>query len=232
MIVKPKKVFFFFFLGSLHVVVHYQFYRLTIHDLRVISYYILSITRVSHPTGMMLSFMDCLIDDHVIEGLVANITKQAQINYSHQSTLNGSLTLGLSSNECTYTYRGVQALANLITLNSVPLVDLHIECRDFSSLKTLIEAFSSTTAVNVRKLQVARSGLSSRHVYHLMLLLTQARHLQEFDVSVNYRLHGALPLLLSAARNLKKIKSTNVLMPRWSCKGRVHTEFKQNSGSR
>ena len=52
------------------------------------------------------------------------------------------------------THRGVKALANLITLDCVPLVELRIECRDFSSLKTLIEALSSTSAVNFRRLKI------------------------------------------------------------------------------
>ena len=119
--------------------------------------------------------------------------------------MNGSLTFELFRHECTSTYRGVKALASLITLNSVPLVELRIRCRDFSSLKTLIEALSSTTAVNFCGLRLWSSDLTSRHVYHLILLLTQARHLQDFDISDNPGLHEALPLLLSAARNLKGI---------------------------
>ena len=203
-IVKPQEILF---LGSLRVVVEYQLCRLTIHDLSVILCYILSITRISHPINTMLSFVDCFIDDHGIQTLIANITKQAQTFYSHQSTSNGSLILGLSSYECTSTCRGVKALANLITLNSVPLVELRIQCRDFSSLKTLIKAFSSTTAVNFHRLQVSGSNLTSRHRYHLILLLTQAGHLQDFDVSGNPGLHE---LLLSSARNLKMIKFSSI----------------------
>ena len=124
MIVKPKEIKF---LGYLCVVVHYELYRLTIHDLSVISYYILhvSITRISHLTGTVLSFW-LLIDDHGTENLSAIITKQAQINYSHQSTLNGSLTLGPSSYEYLSLCRGVKAIAKLLTMNSVLLVELCI----------------------------------------------------------------------------------------------------------
>ena len=128
-----------------------------------------------------------------------------------QSSLIETFTLAISSSyERTYTHRGVKALANLITLNNVPLDELCIECRDFSSLKTLIEAFSSPTVVNCHRLQVAHSGLTSRHVYHLILLLTQARYLQDFDVGGNPGLHGAVPLLLSAARNLRIINFSNI----------------------
>ena len=193
---------------SLYVIVDYQLYRPTIHDLNVISYYILSIARVSHPTGTLLSFSDCFVDDHGIETIVANITKQAQ---SQQSTLNGHLTLTIgSANGCTYTHRGVRALASLITLNSVPLVELRIQCGNFSSLKVLIEAFSSPTAVNYRGLNLSNSGLTSRHAYHLILLLTQARYLWNFDISMNPGLQGALPLLLSAARNLNLLSFSDI----------------------
>ena len=167
------------------------------------SHYILSITRISHPTCTKLSFLNCFIDDHGIEALVANITKQSQNYHHHLSTSKGSFEFFILSYERTYTHRGVEALANLITLNSVPLVDLHIQCRDFLSLKILIQAFSSPTAVNCRKLQVANSDLTSRHVYHLILLLTQARYLQNFNVSGNHGLHDSLPLLLSAAKKIE-----------------------------
>ena len=70
-------------------------------------------------------------------------------------------------------------------------------------MKTLIEAFSSSTAVNCRVLRVPYSGLTSRHVHHLILLLTQARYLLKIDIGGNPGIHEAVPLLLSASRNLK-----------------------------
>ena len=104
-------------------------------------------------------------------------------------------------------------MANLITTsNSVPLFEIWGHCREFSSLKMLIEAFSSPTAVNTLRLQVSGSGLTSRHVYHLILLLTQARdmYLQHLNVSVNPELHGVIPILLSAARNLSCISFSQI----------------------
>ena len=152
--------------------------------------------------------MNCFIDDYGIEALVANITKQAQTYHGLQSSSNGALTLALVRNE--YTHRGVKALTNLITLNNVPLVYLWVQCGDFSSLKTLIEAFSSPTAVNCRRLRVMDSDLTSRHVYHLILLITQAKYLQQFDSSGNPGLHEVVPLILSAARNLKYIVFSHI----------------------
>ena len=66
------------------------------------------------------------------------------------------------------------------------------------------------TAVNCCGLVVPISDLTSRHVYHLILLITQARYLQKFDVRENPALHGAVPLLLSAARNLKAIDFSEI----------------------
>ena len=109
-----------------------------------------------------------------------------------------------------YTHRGVKALASLITLNTVPLNGLQMQCVDFSSLKILIEAFSSPTAVNCRELKLSTCRLTSRHVYHLILLLTQAKYLQHFGVNENPGLHEAAPLLLSVARNLKLISFAHV----------------------
>ena len=74
---------------SVSIGIFFLYYRLTIHD---ISYYLLSITRISHSTDTMLSLSNCFIDDYGIETLVANITKQAQRYHSHHSTLIG-LTL-------------------------------------------------------------------------------------------------------------------------------------------
>ena len=127
--------------------------------------------------------------------------------------MNGSLALSVfhtSFNECAYTHRGVKTLANLITMNNVPLVELWIQCGDFSSLKTLIETFSSPAAVNCRVLSVPSSRLTSRHVYHLILLFTQARYLLKIDISGNPGLHEALPLLLSAARNVEYIDFSDI----------------------
>ena len=90
-------------------------------------------------------------------------------------------------------------------MNSVLLDGLWMHCRGFSSLKTLIEAFSSPTAVDCHEFVVPYSGLTSGHVYHLILFITQARFLRTIDISGNLELHEALPLLFSAARNVKTI---------------------------
>ena len=111
-----------------------------------------------------------------------------------------------------YTHRGVRALASLITLKNVPLIKLHIRCADnFLSLKALIENFSSPTAGDCCALELLNSGLTSRHAYHLILLLTQARKLQKLDLSYNPGLLGTIPLLLSAARKLKWLSLTDMI---------------------
>ena len=75
-LVKPKKSN-----KSKFSQVHVEFYscRLTIHDLNVIAYYILSMARTPGDlTCTNLSFANCFIDDHGYEAFVATLTEQAQ----------------------------------------------------------------------------------------------------------------------------------------------------------
>ena len=184
--------------------------RLTIHDLNVIAYYILSIARTSTDlTCIKLSFTKCFIDDHGYEAFVATITEKAQSCKSPQSISKGYIELETGLN--TYTHRGVRALASLITLKNFPLFKLSIQCADFLSLNVLIEKFSSPTVGDCRGLNLSDSGLTSIHVNHLIRLLTQARNLQELDLSCNPGLLGVIPLLLSAAKRLKMLCLTNII---------------------
>ena len=184
--------------------------RLTIHDLNVIAYYILSMARTcTDLTFIKLSFSECFIDDHGYEAFVATITEKAQSCKSPQSISKGYIELVTGLN--TYTHRGVRALASLITLKNFPLFKLSIQCADFLSLNVLIEKFSSPTAGDCRGLELQHSGLTSRHAYHLILLLTQARYLQELTLSCNPGLLGVIPLLLSAAKRLKMLGLANIL---------------------
>ena len=198
-LVKPKKSKK---LKLSEVDVYFYSCRLTIHDLNVIAYYILSMARTStNLTCIKLSFSKCFIDDYGYEAFVATLIEQAQIHNSPRSISNGYLKLeaGLDA----YNHRGVRALASLISLKNIPLHELSIRCANFLSLKVLIEEFSSPTAVSCCVLELTDSGLTSRHAYHLILLLTQARYLKELNLSSNPGLRGAIPLLLSAAKILK-----------------------------
>ena len=184
--------------------------RLTIHDLNVIAYYIMSMARTSTDlTCIKLSFNHSFIDDDGYEAFVATITEQAQSRSSTRSVSKGyfELTTGLN----TYTHRGVIALASLIFLENVPLFGLNIQCANFLSLKKLIESFSSPTAGDCRDLDISDSGLTSRHAHHLILLLTQARNLLEINLSFNPGLRGAIPLLLSAAKHLTTINLVDMI---------------------
>ena len=111
----------------------------------------------------------------------------------------------------TYTHRGVRAVASLITSKNVPLIDLTIDCADFLSLKVLIEEFSSPNAVDCCELGLSKSGLTSRHAYHPILLLTQARYLQKLDLSFNPGLLGTIPLLLSATKKMKLLLLVDII---------------------
>ena len=183
--------------------------RLTIHDLNVIAYYTLSMTSIStNLTCIKLSFSNCFIDDHGYEAFVATLIDQAQIHNSSRSS-NGYFVIEAGLD--TYTHRGVRALASLITLKNIPLYGLNIQCADFLSLKVLIENFSSPNAVDCCVLGLQNNGLTSRHAYHLILLLTQARYLQKLDLSRNPGLLGVIPLLLSAAKNLRWLSLVDII---------------------
>ena len=200
-LVKPNKTKF-----NEAVVVFFSC-RLTIHDLNVIAYYIASTS--TNLTCTRLSFPNCFIDDHGYEAFVATLTEQAQSRNSPRSTSKGYLELEAGLD--TYTHRGVRALASLITLENVPLVHLAISCADFLSLKVLIDKFSSPIAGDCFLLELADSGLTSRHAYHLILLLTQARYLHNLNLSRNPGLLGTIPLLLSAAKHLKSLSLTDII---------------------
>ena len=183
--------------------------RLTIHDLNVIAYYIMSMARTSTDlTCIKLSFHKCFIDDHGYEAFVATLIEQAQIRKSLRSS-NGYFVIEAGLD--TYTHRGVRALASLISLENVPLFGLNIQCADFLSLEELIESFSSPTAGDCRGLNLSDSGLTSIHVNHLIRLLTQARNLLKLNLSSNPGLLGAIPRLLSAAKHLKKLSLIDII---------------------
>ena len=101
----------------------------------------------------------------------------------------------------------------LATKSNVPLhiLDLKVHCADFLSLKVLIENFLSPNAVDCYMLGLQSNGLTSRHAYHLILLLTQARYLLELDISDNPGLRGVIPLLLSAAKYLKTLNLVDMI---------------------
>ena len=48
-------------------------------------------------------------------------------------------------------------------------------------------------------------------VYYLILLITQARYLEELDISLNIGLQHHIPLLVTAARNLKALHISDIL---------------------
>ena len=197
--------------NSSDVNVMFYSYRLTIHDLNVIAYYILSITRTPGViTCTKLSFSNSFIDDHGYEAIVATLTEQAQSLDSPEYFSRGYLEL-VTGLDHAYTHRGVRALASLITLKNFPLLELSVQNVDILSLKVLIEKFSSPTAGDCCALGLINNGLTSRHVYHLILLLTQGRNLQKLNLSRNPGLLGAIPLLLSAARNFKWLSLTEMI---------------------
>ena len=174
-------------------------YRLSIHDLNVIWYFMLDMIEKCHPEALAVAFCECEIDDHGIESAVTTFINQA-------NTLNcskGSFRLHFKDDGITY--NGVRSLKKLMRTKNVSLIEFLLQSKvDFLTLNLLICAVSTSTITSLG-LMSHGSPLTSRHIYHLVLLIYQARHLQKLDLSENFMLAESFPLLLMAARNVERL---------------------------
>ena len=75
----------------------------------------------------------------------------------------------------------------------------------------LIVAITNSKITTLGLTSTNQSMLTSRHVYHLILLIYQARHLQKLDLSGNFMLAESVSLLMIAARNVKMLVFQNLL---------------------
>ena len=153
----------------------------------------LNIVGKCQPEVMYFNFHSCDTNDHSI---VTTLINQAD-------TLNCSeLTVGDAGN----TYNGVRSLTKLMTVKNVSLIGLCLTVKiEFLTLNMLIGAITLTSS-NITTLGLTSSNqsmLTSKHVYHLILLIYQARHLQKLDLSGNFMLAKSVSLLMIAARNVK-----------------------------
>ena len=181
-------------------------YRLSIHDLNVIWYFMLDMIEKCLPKVLKALFCWCEINDHGIESAVTTFINQA-------NTLNcskGCFSIGF--NEPGITYNGVRSLTKLMRTKNVSLIEFHllISKIDFITLNLLIGAVPTSTITSLG-LNSLDSPLTSRHIYHLVLLIHQARHLQELDLSENSMLGESVPLLLIAARNVEELLFRSML---------------------
>ena len=91
------------------------------------------------------------------------------------------------------------------------LIEFWLESKiDFLTLNLLIGAVP-TSSITTLGLTSLGSPFTSRHVYHLVLLIYQARHLQKLDLSENSLQAESFPLLLMAARNVKRLIFRNTI---------------------
>ena len=179
------------------VEIAFCYYRLSVHDLNVIWYFILDMTRKFFPKVVDFNFTACHLNDHGIESAVTTLAKRAS-SYC-PSISNGFFELMFSDN---IGYNGVRSLAKVIAMENVNLTGLSLILQriEFRSLIVLIEALSSSKIVRLRLR--AMTAMTSRHVYHLILLVNQARNLVLLDLSANLRLAEYVPLLLIATKNV------------------------------
>ena len=179
--------------------VSFPFYRLSIHDLNVIWYFMLDMIKKCHPNVLTVMFNVCEINDHGIESAVTTFINQA-------STLNCSKgCFKLQFGDDGITYNGVRSLTKLMRTKYLSLIDFQLRSKiDFITLNLLIGAVPTSTITSLGLMSFG-SPLTSRHIYHLVLLICQARHLQELNLSENSMQAESFPLLLMAARNVERL---------------------------
>ena len=181
------------------LVVCFALYRLSVHDLNVIWYFMLDMIEKCHPEVFNVYFVACEINDHGIESAVTTFINQA-------STLNCSKRcFRLNFRDPGITYNGIRSLTKLMRTKNVSLIEFQLVSKiDFIILNLLIGAVPTSTITSLRLMSVG-SPLTSRHIYHLVLLIYQARHLQELDLSENSMQAESFPLLLMAARHVERL---------------------------
>ena len=102
-------------------------------------------------------------------------------------------------------------------MNNVILNQLYIQHLASSSnvsiaLRTLTEALSSPNSSKLITLDISEWNLTAGlPVYYLILLITQARYLEELNINLNIGLQHHIPLLVTAARNLRILHICDIL---------------------
>ena len=99
-----------------------------------------------------------------------------------------------------------------VTLNQLYIQRLASSNNVSIVLRTLTEALSSPNSSKLITLDISEWNLTAGlHVYYLILLMTQARYLEELDISLNIGLQHHIPLLVTAARNLRTLHICDIL---------------------
>ena len=99
----------------------------------------------------------------------------------------------------------------MMSTKNVSLIEFLLRSNiDFITLNLLIGAVPTSTITSLG-LRSLGSPLTSRHIYHLVLLIHQARNLQTLDLSENSMQAESFPLLLMAARNVEQLVFNTML---------------------
>ena len=79
-------------------------------------------------------------------------------------------------------------------------------------LRTLTEVLSSPSSSKLISLELSQCNFTAGlHVYYLILLITQARYLEELEISSNIGLQHHISLLVTAARNFRGLYISDIL---------------------
>ena len=152
------------------------------------------------PQDLTVTFYECEINDHGIESAVTTFINQA-------NTLNCSEScFRLHFSDDGITYNGVRSLTKLMRTKYVSLIEFWLISKiDFITLNLLIGAVPTSTITSLGLMSYG-SPLTSRHTYHLVLLIYRARRLQKINLSENSIQAESFPLLLMAARNVEQLE--------------------------
>ena len=185
--------------GIVHIA--FNLYKLSVHDLNVIFFFVLDLGINFFSSELTFNFDTCSVDDHGIETAVATLTHRAHTYHHFSKPCN--ICLAMPDND--FTHRGVGAIVSVCYLFNELLLagNLHSPSSNvFIALKLLTEALSSGSAPSLNTLSLLSWKLTSRHAYHLLLLITQCRNLENIKIGYN-QLRESVPLLVSAAKNLR-----------------------------
>ena len=153
-----------------------------------------------YPYRVFIHFQYCFLGDHGVKSAVTILTKR-----THTLTKTGSLGFDTCYNNLTH--NGIEAILSIGDMLSCLCLDGNLYSRSssgFIALKLLTEALSLGTATRLHGLTICACSLTSRHAYHLLLLITQAKNLKELHIGQN-QLQESASLLFLAAKYLTSV---------------------------
>ena len=156
--------------------------------------------------GIDLSVGTCDLNDHKVESAVDILINRASLNYRQ---FNQCVSIGLQLSENNLTHNSVRSLARLIAAEGINLKFLDIsrnlltrQSSAIEALKILTESMSSARGFFLSDLFMGCCGFTSRHAYHLVLLLRQ--NITNLKISGN-DLCECVPMLIAAVRQTEHL---------------------------